>query len=137
MILDYKNIYLIDDDAIVNLFNIKLIENTKLFEAIEFSLNPSKSLIDLSFRIDKNDKFPGLIMIDLSMPEMNGFEFIDELDELFEAKNLINFPIFIILTSSTYKRDVEQFLKTPSVKRFLTKPLKIEEFNKILKELNI
>lgn len=137
MILDYKNIYLIDDDAIVNRFNRKLIENTKLFEAIEFSLNPSKSLIDLSFRIDKNDKFPGLIMIDLSMPEMNGFEFIDELDELFEAKNLINFPIFIILTSSTYKRDVEQFLKTPSVKRFLTKPLKIEEFNKILKELNI
>ena len=137
MILDYKNIYLIDDDAIVNRFNRKLIENTKLFEAIEFSLNPSKSLIDLSFRIDKNDKFPGLIMIDLSMPEMNGFEFIDELDELFEAKNLINFPIFIILTSSTYKRDVEQFLKTPSVKRFLTKPIKIEEFNKILKELNI
>lgn len=137
MILDYKNIYLIDDEAIVNRFNRKLIENTKLFEAIEFSLNPSKSLIDLSFRIDKNDKFPGLIMIDLSMPEMNGFEFIDELDELFEAKNLINFPIFIILTSSTYKRDVEQFLKTPSVKRFLTKPLKIEEFNKILKELNI
>lgn len=137
MILDYKNIYLIDDDAIVNRFNRKLIENTKLFEAIEFSLNPSKSLIDLSFRIDKNDKFPGLIMIDLSMPEMNGFEFIDELDELFEAKNLINFPIFIILKSSTYKRDVEQFLKTPSVKRFLTKPLKIEEFNKILKELNI
>ncbi len=137
MILDYKNIYLIDDDAIVNRFNRKLIENTKLFEAIEFSLNPSKSLIDLSIRIEKNDKFPGLIMIDLSMPEMNGFEFIDELDELFEAKNLINFPIFIILTSSTYKRDVEQFLKTPSVKRFLTKPLKIEEFNKILKELNI
>lgn len=136
MNLDNKKILLIDDDVVVNKVNKYLIESTGIFDSIESKISPKEALEFISNLIENNGPIPGFILVDISMPEIDGFEFIDLLDELFEEKEIDILPVFVILSSSNFKRDFEQFDKTPAVKKFLSKPLQKEEFENVLKELD-
>lgn len=134
--LDNKKILLIDDDVVVNKVNKYLIESTGVFDTIESKTAPQEAIEYITDLIDNNQNIPGLIIVDISMPEIDGFEFIDLLDEIFEEKEFDTMPVFVILSSSNFKRDFEQFDKTPAVKKFLSKPLQKEEFELVLQELN-
>lgn len=136
MELNKKKILLVDDDIVVNKLNKFLIQGTGIFDIVESKSAPREALDYFKELIDNSEPFPGFVLIDISMPEMDGFEFIDFLDEMFEENNVEVMPAFVILSGSNFKRDYEQFDKTPSLKRFLTKPLQKEEFEKVLKELN-
>ncbi len=133
--LDNKKVLLIDDDIVVNKINKYLIESTGIFESIESKIIPKDAIEYINDLIDKNQKIPGLIIVDISMPDIDGFEFIDLIDELFEEKGFEEMPVFLILSSSNFKRDLEQFDKTPVVKKFLTKPLQKDQFEGVLVEL--
>ncbi len=134
--LDNKKVLLIDDDVVVNKVNKYLIESTGIFDLIESKTAPQEAIEYINDLLVNNQKIPGLIIVDISMPEIDGFEFIDLLDELFEEKGFEEMPVFLILSSSNFKRDFEQFDKTPAVKKFLSKPLQKEEFEKVLEELD-
>jgi CheY-like chemotaxis protein len=132
---DKKMILLIDDDVVVNKLNRFLIESLEVFEHIESKVSPQEGLDYISELIEAGSNIPGFILVDISMPDIDGFEFIDLLDELFEEKEIDSLPVFAILSSSNYKRDYEQFEKTPALKKFLSKPLQKEEFLEALVEL--
>ena len=134
--LDKKKILLIDDDVVVNKVNKYLIEGTGIFDSVESKSAPQEALDYIKTQIQTRGAIPGFILVDISMPEIDGFEFIDLIDELFEEEGIDTMPVFVILSSSNFKRDYEQFDKTPAVKKFLSKPLQKEEFEKVLKELH-
>ena len=136
MSLDNKKILLIDDDVVVNKVNKYLIESTGIFDSVESKTAPQEALDYIKTQIQSKATIPGFILVDISMPEIDGFEFIDLIDELFEDEGIDIMPIFVILSSSNFKRDYEQFDKTPAVKKFLSKPLQKEDFEKVLKELD-
>ena len=136
MELNNKKILLIDDDVVVNKVNKFLIDSTGFFESIESKTAPQAALDYFEELIEAKAELPGFVLVDISMPEIDGFEFIDLLDELFEENEIEVMPAFVILSASNFKRDFEQFDKTPIVKKFLSKPLDKEEFENVLKELN-
>lgn len=136
MELNNKKILLIDDDVVVNKVNKFLIDSTGFFESIESKTAPQEALDYFEELIEAKAELPGFVLVDISMPEIDGFEFIDLLDELFEENEIEVMPAFVILSASNFKRDFEQFDKTPIVKKFLSKPLDKEEFENVLKELN-
>ncbi len=74
---------------------------------------------------------PNLILLDLNMPIMNGFEFLDAIkrDDRFRA-----IPV-IVLTSSTSKVDMNDSYKN-SVAGYIEKPLDPEEYSEIIKILD-
>ena len=136
MKLNNKKILLIDDDVVVNKVNKFLIDSSGFFESIESKTAPQEALDYFEELIEAKAELPGFVLVDISMPEIDGFEFIDLLDELFEENDIEVMPTFVILSASNFKRDFEQFDKTPIVKKFLSKPLDKEEFENVLKELN-
>ena len=136
MELNNKKIILIDDDVIVNKVNKFLIDSTGLFENIESKTAPQEALNYFEELIKIKAELPGFVLVDISMPEIDGFEFIDLLDELFEDYEIEELPAFVILSATNFKRDYEQFDKTPIVKKFLSKPLDKDEFENVLKELD-
>lgn len=136
MELNDKKILLIDDDVIVNKVNKFLIDSIGFFETIESKTAPQEALDYFEELMKAKVELPGFVLVDISMPEIDGFEFIDLLDELFETYEIDVLPTFVILSASNFKRDYEQFDKTPIVKKFLSKPLDKEEFENVLKELN-
>ncbi len=74
---------------------------------------------------------PDLILIDISLPGMDGWDFIAQYNDLPSAITL--HPILMVLTTSLNPEDEHRALSMPRVRRFLIKPLTQDEWGKVLK----
>lgn len=130
--LKYYAVMLIDDNEIDNLINQKMIEAANLTEhiyihtggrsAIEFLKNMEKIHSDI------NRVLPQVVFLDIDMPLMDGFQFLDEFDKLSE-KTKAECSI-VMLTSSINPQDVDKSKKYDYVKRYINKPLSQENLEK-------
>ncbi|MUP46233.1 response regulator [Gramella sp. BOM4] len=115
-----NNIYIVDDETISNFITRKLLE-LEGYKACVTEFTKAEEALKVITE-DKNDP---LIFLDLNMPKMNGFEFIEKLGQ----KN--NSFKVILLTSSNSKFDLEESKKYPSIIRYLVKPLTKNKFHEI------
>jgi CheY-like chemotaxis protein len=117
-----KSIVFIDDDPIVNFINRRLIEvslqdvNVMTFEDAR---EAHKYL--LSSGENDRDNFPEILMIDINMPETDGWKFLELLSR-FPRSVLATVKIYV-LTASISERDIEKSRRYPIVSAFLSKPL--------------
>lgn len=125
-------IFLIDDDHIFNYLHEAVIKSA----IPEATVTCFKSGLELmSFIENAGTSFtpPDIILMDVRMPEMDGFKLLDTL----EANHGITFkntPIFM-LSSTLDERDLQKANSYRMVSAFLEKPLTIELFEKILSNL--
>jgi CheY-like chemotaxis protein len=123
-----KRIYIIDDDPIYQLVTRKLIEKTKLFSEIKAFGNGNEAL----HYFETTGDFPDIILLDLEMPEMDGWDF---LDELLRIENRFRKDATIYVASSSIAlEDKMKVKKYPSVKDFLSKPMNLEKLKVIAAE---
>jgi CheY-like chemotaxis protein len=126
-----SKILLIDDDPINNFLNKSIIsERISPDIHVQDFLNPEEALeclIDQS--INDKDSLPDVIFLDINMPEMSGFEFLD----LYIKNNLdsLAIPIYI-LTSSLDPSDIETSKSYPIVIDFISKPMDANVIRKII-----
>lgn len=124
-----KKVLLIDDDEIVNSINKVIIQHAKFAEEIiaeNFAANAIKYLKDLS-----NEELPTAIFLDVNMPEMNGWDFIEEYEKLeIDTKGIT----IIMLTSSINPRDQKRALSIDHIKAFVSKPLSPELLDSIYED---
>ena len=79
----------------------------------------------LSFLENCQHDFPDLIMVDINMPILNGFEFLQKYEDIFWKQHPQT--LLYIITSSSADEDIEKSKRFASLKAFLTKPLKSEK----------
>jgi CheY-like chemotaxis protein len=72
------NVMLIDDSKIDNFINSKVLELSEKADIIQVYDNPVSALEYLN----KTDIFPNIIFVDIYMPGMSGFDFLDEFNKL-------------------------------------------------------
>ena len=125
-----ESILLVDDDEINNFISIKLIRKALFNADITACLN-GKFAIDQLVEMQRKgaDKLPDYILLDINMPIMNGWEFLDEykrlgLDPLGKTK------IFII-SSSVFSNDINKARSYPLVKSFISKPLSVDKIKEM------
>ncbi|SFT89056.1 CheY chemotaxis protein or a CheY-like REC (receiver) domain [Lishizhenia tianjinensis] len=136
MQLDRNKILLIDDNEITNFCNKDIIGDLNIFNEILAFTSPGETLDYLKSLFENKKDIPAIFIVDVKMPEMDGFELIDEIDELFEEHDFELMPLFFILTTSNHKRDYEQFDKTPQAKEYITKPLSEEKLKEMLSKFS-
>jgi CheY-like chemotaxis protein len=129
----YRNVMLIDDNDLDNFINVKTLEanhfaekiytNTSAQSAIEFLNN----LVTLGQ--DFSNIFPEVILVDINMPMMDGFQFIEAFKQHAE-KQLLK-PKLVILTSSVYHEDRQKALSISPEIIFLNKPLTREMLTEV------
>lgn len=122
------NLLVIDDDEINIFITKKIIEKT-MFDVNMVSKGNGKLAIEyISSIADNKIEFPQLILIDINMPVLNGWDFI----EAYEKLNITPEVEIYILSSSVYENDIEKAKTYKSVKGFISKPLSLERLSELL-----
>ncbi len=78
--------------------------------------------------VENHEQLPQLVLVDINMPILNGWEFI----EAFEALNLEVKNDMYMLSSSVYENDIEKAKSYKSVKGFISKPLSIDRLKELI-----
>ncbi len=128
----YRTVMLIDDNEIDNLINQKMIEAAALTKHI-YTCTGAKSAIEFLRNVEKievaDQVLPDLIFLDIDMPLMDGFQFLDEFEKFV---NLVKKKCKIImLTSSINPQDFNKAKKYLNVKLYLNKPLSHESIRNL------
>jgi len=119
----------IDDDRFFQFSTRKIVEATNLVEnLIEFSDGEIAIQYFLAHK-DEEAKLPDLVFLDLNMPYMDGWQFLDEFTTNTFKKELIT---IYISTSSDSKYDRDKFLTYPKLKGYLIKPISKSQFQEVL-----
>ena len=124
---------LIDDNEIDNLINQKMIEASGITEHI-YTHTGARSAIEFLKNMEKlkesgQNVLPDLIFLDIDMPLMDGFQFLDEFENL-EADTKSKCSV-VMLTSSISPSDVNKSKNYEYVKKYINKPLTQENLEKL------
>ncbi|NRD21991.1 response regulator [Winogradskyella litoriviva] len=125
---------IIDDDKIyVNLVR-KIIETKKLCDHL-LIFKDGKEGIDYFETLLQNferEHLPEVILLDLNMPVMDGWEFLERFTKI---KNKFNSPITLYVVSSSINSiDIEKAKSLSSVQNYLIKPVKIDELEAVFNQ---
>ena len=121
--------YIIDDDEIIIYLTNKLIMKSDFCNTIETFTGAKDALSRLEMAAKTGENIPDVILFDLNMPEMNGWEFIEAFKKINFEKEI---PTFIF-TSSIDPNDKQRSFQYSEIKDFITKPLTVQKLDKILR----
>jgi CheY-like chemotaxis protein len=124
MAVNYKTCLLIDDNYIDNFVTRKILENSNFAENIVVVRSATEALESLR----KGTIKPDVIFLDIRMPIMSGFEFLDEFDKIEIDKEHIK---VFMLSSSLDPIDFKKSSSNKYISQFILKPLT----QKILEDL--
>ena len=125
-------ILLVDDDTTTNFLNQRLIQRLNVSNEVLVALNGQRALDMLHERCEvQKVGCPALVLLDVNMPVMNGFEFLETYSQ--RLTNRRHPVVFIMLTSSQLDQDLVRAQQLP-VTDFLTKPLTREKLVGVLND---
>lgn len=128
-----KNLTLIDDDEIFVYLTKKTILQTSLVERIHNFDNGQDALDFLKDHQEDPDKLPEVILLDLNMPIMDGWQFLKEFTKLKPlVKNMIR---IYICTSSISPDDASRVNEIKDVSDFIIKPFSTDKLREMIQNL--
>lgn len=129
------NIMLIDDKSI-NLFIAQKIIKRSTQKTIIKSFESGIDALDFLKNLDKptttEDRFiPHIILLDINMPIMDGFQFLNEFDKI--KNDDVKQICVYILSSSINPQEIKKASCEKCCKGFISKPLTVEKVDEVLK----
>jgi len=121
IIIMFKRVMLIDEDVTSNLIFTKLSKSIKLSGEIQTFISAIDALEHFKEYRQSPDKLPTCIFLDIKMPIMNGWEFLEAFNRTF-PELVGSIPVFI-LSSSDADNDLKMAGNFPQVVKYIVKPL--------------
>lgn len=120
----------VEDDDIFLEFDQRLLEKSGLCAGLLCYDRAEPGLAELSRRWETREPFPDFILLDLRMPSVNGFDFLERL-KAFPAEVIGTTRIFM-LTSSLEETDISRAFTYPHVFGFISKPLSVAKIEELV-----
>ncbi|MFL5729775.1 MAG: response regulator [Cytophagaceae bacterium] len=125
----YNCIMLVDDDPVTNFINFVTLSKMKISNDIAITRNGEEALRFISEFKSKFNTIPELILLDVLMPVMDGFEFLEKFEAIID-------PEFsksrVVMLSTLFTNSDINFLNQKGYSLFLNKPLEKEKLMEIL-----
>jgi CheY-like chemotaxis protein len=129
-----KRVLIIDDDVQLNKINEKILDSSGLISELHISKNGKEGLEYLKARAEKKYPLPHIIILDLDMPVLNGFGFIDAFLQLdIPGKKSIELVIF---TSSSSAKDRQRAIDK-GIKHYIEKPYLLRPLRDIIARMHV
>ena len=133
MIMKPVNVFVVDDDDIyqftikVTLRSIPAVQSTSTFadgaEALEY----------IVVHQNEEDKLPDIIFLDINMPVMDGFQFMEEFVELLPSLQK-SIKVYMV-SSSMDPKDIKKAKRFEEISDYLIKPLNSKDIKEIIAKL--
>ena len=123
---------LVDDNPDDNFFHERVIRNNHYTECIIPMLSATDALDYLKAQPKEEENTIDLIFLDINMPGMNGWEFLEEYNKL--DKDLQGGMLIVMLTTSNNPDDKEKAKKWSNISDYRTKPLTKDMIEEIIEK---
>ena len=128
------NICIVDDDEIYKYTVIKILKSIGFDKNIRMFSDGDEAFSFLSNNLDNLDELPDVILLDINMPVMDGFQFMEEYVKIYPS---VGKKIIIYMVSSSVdEKDVEKAASINEISDYIIKPIKRGELQNILQGLN-
>ncbi|WNJ20722.1 response regulator [Pontibacter sp. G13] len=117
----YRNVMLVDDNEIDNIINEKIIEANSFADNILVFQTGQEALDFLKANQNNEETLPEIVFLDINMPIMDGFQFLEDFEKFSET--VLDKCRIIMLSSSISPKDIDRAASSRYVKKYLNKPL--------------
>ncbi|GGZ20226.1 response regulator [Echinicola pacifica] len=125
-----KCILLVDDDEPTNFINTIILKKTGKVEKI-VAVQSGEEALEYLESVDRNENpKPDLIFLDINMPGINGWDFLEEYKSLPKHQRASN--VIVMLTTSVNPEDDEKSQTFQEISEYYSKPLTPEKIDKII-----
>lgn len=121
---------LTDDDKVFQFITGKILKSLNIIDNLLQFENGQELLDYLKINFDKPEKLPDIIFLDIQMPFMDGWQFLNEYSGL--KLNFAKESIVYILSSSISLSDKEHAKLYPHIKDYIVKPIGREDYVKLI-----
>ena len=130
MISQVESVLLIDDDRATNFFNERIVGKHADFKKVFAVQSGVEALTYLTSLYEQKKALPSLIFLDINMPGMNGWEFL----EAFEAlnKGITSKVKVILLSTSSSPDEVHKSMTKYTVADYINKPLTLGLLDQVI-----
>lgn len=125
-----SKVFIIDDDPIHQRIAQIMIAKHQLYDEFVSYTEAGMALVDLRSNCSNLEFLPEVILLDLNMPVMDGWDFLDKFEEIMH-KFEKDIRVYIV-SSSVDEKDISKSQSYSSVKGFISKPLNPEIIKKTL-----
>ncbi|MCB4809542.1 response regulator [Tamlana sp. 62-3] len=122
---------IIDDDPIFIYSVKKLMKLANFCESFMIFNNGQEAINNLTPILESGENMPNVILLDLNMPIMDGWEFLDEFTKIKAHKEVVIY----VVSSSIDPQDKNRLKTYEAVSKFIIKPINVELLAKISEEL--
>jgi CheY-like chemotaxis protein len=128
-----KEIWIVDDDNIYQIIVRKIISKIELFSSFSSYKNGKDAIDALKKAVENNENIPDVILLDINMPIMDGWEFMDEIVS-YKSKLKQKIAIYIV-SSSIAIQDKDKAKTYTEILGFLSKPITMDALYEIVSEI--
>nr|WKN39459.1 response regulator [Tunicatimonas sp. TK19036] len=128
----FGKVFIIDDDEITRFLLITKLEKYGFASQYHTFASAKEALAFLKNTRDNPLELPDLIFLDINMPDMDSWAFLERYENLFFS-NIKNIHV-CILTSSVFEKDIERANAHPLVDEYLVKPIQNDSLKNLVEK---
>jgi len=127
----FKDVFVVDDDKVFHFIIKKLFSKNNIDISPSFYLNGLEAIEEIKEKINSGNTLPDLILLDINMPIMDGWQFLDEFRKTGIVTQGERTTIYLVRSSDSISDINKAKEYQDQIKDYFFKPMTLEDLQKI------